>query len=383
MSGNILTLLVVSALFGLSFGVYELALPFFLKAHGISLTSMGYIFAVPALFVCLIRVGAGWWSDFTGRKGFYAAALAVSALANLCTPFLPAVAFQIVLKSVRESTVEVRKTMHALVLFESARAKFLDLIGKTTSAEYLFMGLGALGAGYWLHHLATGQGQPEHSALLLSAAILATAFLLFALFFQEPERAAPRDDAPPRPSLFSLGLDRRLNIIIVSTFIFNIGLWCTHCQVMPLFFTDKFGATRSEVGWIMAVHRFTVALPMALVGLMVKRRLKLFYVLFMALEGLTLVASALIPTFWPATIVWLLHDLVGAGIWVPIQSTLIQQYARENSRGADVAKAMAIAAIGSIFGPILAGYLYPISVDLPFIVGGGIIALSALILLPL
>jgi len=103
----------------------------------------------------------------------------------------------------------------------------------------------------------------------------------------------------------------------------------------------------------------------------------------MALEGLTLVASGLIPTFWPATIVWLLHDLVGAGIWVPIQSTLIQQYARENSRGADVAKAMAIAAIGSIFGPILAGYLYPISVDLPFIVGGAIIALSALILLPL
>ena len=82
-------------------------------------------------------------------------------------------------------------------------------------------------------------------------------------------------------------------------------------------------------------------------------------------------------------VVWVAHDIIGASIWYPIQERFIQQFSRPDRRGADVAKANALMALGAIAGQALAGPLMSLEPALPFFVGGAMIALASLILIPL
>ena len=77
MKRNFVVLLAVSVLFGLAFGVYELALPLFLKSRGFSPVAGSLVFAVPALCAILMRLSAGHASDRLGRKGVNTFALAL------------------------------------------------------------------------------------------------------------------------------------------------------------------------------------------------------------------------------------------------------------------------------------------------------------------
>ena len=91
-------------------------------------------------------------------------------------------------------------------------------------------------------------------------------------------------------------------------------------------------------------------------------------------------ACAVVPHFWTSAGIFLLHDLIGAGIWVPIQAMIIQQYSRDDRRGIEVGKVMAWTSTGVIAGPLAAGFLlslgqaYPslakASVTFPFLFSG-------------
>ena len=383
MNRNVWTLIAVSGLFGLAFGVYELALPFYLRSKGISVTLMGIIFAVPMLCTFVIRIGFGSLSDRFRRKPFYSGALTLCTAACAATPLTALVWAQVVLKCVRESAVELRKTLHSVLLYEAAEGPFIDNIGKTSGAEFLLMAVGSVAAGYWLVAGGSGTAPAEDSVFWLCAGMLAACVAVFALLFSEAE--AKR--IPPKRSAWrefvAADLDPRLVHMTVAIFIFNIGLSASHSQIPPLFFQDKFGFSKDVVAWIMAGHRLTIALPLLLVGQVVTRPMKWLYVTFVLVEGLILSVSGMIPAAWLATSVWLLHDLIGAGIWIPTQLTLMQQFAKPESRGAEVSKVMALSSLGLVLGPPLAGVLYERSVSLPFIVGGAFIALSALVLIPL
>ena len=81
--------------------------------------------------------------------------------------------------------------------------------------------------------------------------------------------------------------------------------------------------------------------------------------------------------------VWLAHDLIGAGVWVPIQSAFIQKYSREDRRGRDVSKVLALGSLGWIFGPLLAGGIFDRWYGGPFVLSGAIMILSAFVLFAL
>jgi MFS family permease len=70
------------------------------------------------------------------------------------------------------------------------------------------------------------------------------------------------------------------------------------------------------------------------------------------------------------------HDLIGAGIWSPIQATLIQRFSSDEKRGLDVGKVLAWGSIGAIFGPLIAGNLALISSKLPFFISGILIIIA-------
>ena len=74
---------------------------------------------------------------------------------------------------------------------------------------------------------------------------------------------------------------------------------------------------------------------------------------------------------------------MGAGLWIPIHSAIIQDECRDATRGLDLSKTLAFAALGGAVGPVLAGHLSETSISAPYLVSGLLVAASSLILLAL
>lgn len=379
----------VSVLIGLAMAVYENALPFYLRDEEFSGLGMGLTYAVPALAVFVLRQMAGRWSDLVGRKLVYLIALVANGLMTLLTPLAGGVAAQTALKSVREPALQIRNMIHSVLLYEGMPKRFIDLFGKTRGAEFLFQGIGALLAA-WSYSLLRGRVRisPERLLLLTSGGLVIASAVVFAALYREKGFKRSSAQGIGLRDFIRPSLDTRLYVLMASIFVFNIGLSCSHCFALQLFFLEKFHASRETVFVISALHRFMMAIPLLFVGWVVRGNYKRLYIIFSVTEGALIAAPAFIGTLWPAAGVWLLHDLFGAGIWLPIQHALLQRYSRPESRGREMGIVLSISYLGMVVGPILAGFLRGSRVadastrtGLPFLAGGVIVVASAAILL--
>ncbi|MGQ9698763.1 MAG: MFS transporter [Armatimonadota bacterium] len=370
MNRNVATILIVSALFGLSFGVYDFVLPFYLSERGFSYARMANVFAISSASVVFVRVVMGKLSDAWGRKSFYSASLLGSAVASVLTPTAISVPALAGLKALREASALTRDTMHSVLLYAETRTGFLNIIGKSRGIEFLTQAGGTLAAGILLASLGS-------SRILIGAGLVsAVAFFIFTSMFREkPQEPSAAEENSA--GIFSFDMSRNLKIITLAAAVSMLGISVSHCFIMPLFFARKFNAAPSAVGVVMTLHRLSLAFPLLIFsGWLSGFNLRRLYMASIACQGITTILAAAIPHFWAASIVWLLHDLIGAGVWVPIQSTLIQAYSRECARGLDVGKSLALSSLGGVAGPYLAGWLAPISISAPFLVSG-IITMAA------
>ncbi|MHB9024286.1 MAG: MFS transporter [Armatimonadota bacterium] len=374
MKANLWIILVISLLFGVSTGVYEFVLPLFLRARNISYESLGLIFAIAGLAMVLARIYMGGLADRLGRKVLYGWALAVCGLVTGLTPLFPAQVMQAILKTLRETAALTRETLYPVVLYEERQHGFLNLIGKFRGLEFLLQGGGTLLAGLLIAATAQPLAGYRLSLYIAGGAMLAGA-LLWAGLFTERFRPAPQQVISLR-ALFSIDLHPNLLLLAVSGIIFTFGVQISHSFYLPLFFTERFGAPAALVSIIMVLHRLTIGLPMLIVGHLPLKNLRAWYIGALLMEGVTMSASALIPHFWTSAGVFLLHDFIGAGIWSPIQATLIQRYSRDATRGLEVGKVLAWSSIGSIIGPLAAGTLAAKSTVLPFFASGLVMALA-------
>ena len=375
MNRNIKVLLAVSALFGVTSGAYDFVLPYYLKERGLSFESMGLIFAFASAGMLALRVMMGQLADRWGRKMFYGLSLGASAVAMSLTPLTASVLGQSVLKTIREAMLLTRDTHHPVILYEESRGRFMDFLGKTRGFEYIFQGVGTVVPGVTIAVLGTGGN------LLLAGAVMAVTFLVFWLLFGESWSPHQRLAQAGLRDLFSFRMHRNLQIITISTFIFNVGLTTSHSFILPLFFSEKFGVSAGVVAGVMVIHRLTIALPLLLAGAMAIRRLKDVYILTLALEGAILAASAMIPNFYGAAGVWLLHDLLGAGLWIPVQNLIIQEYTDPANRALEMGKILAFGGVGTILGPFLAGVLAERNISAPYFVSGVLMIVAVIPLL--
>ncbi len=365
---NIVVLLWVSALYGLAIGTYELALPLYLRSHGFTAMAGSLVFAVPVAATIILRLCVGRISDRLGRKLFYSLSLLGSAISTLLTPFFPHIIPQIALKSVRDGSGAVRLAMQTVFLYEAAKTKFLALIGKLNGVQLFFHSLGLVIVGYGLGWVLPGawsgsaEGEGYLPVLIFSGLAALLAFALLAWGLREKFPARQTKSVPFLKELISLKLDPRLYVLMLSMLIFNIGLGTTHSYIMYQFWLDKFSVGRVGAGWIMAVHRFSFAVPLFFAGSIVRgplyRHRRLAMIVFVCLEGIVIAAAGMIPILYLALAVWLLHDLAGAGLWQPIRDSLLQRYCRGQVRGTDTAKAFALAQVGYVCGAVLGGWCY-------------------------
>lgn len=372
MSRNIKILLIVSIIIGASVGIYEFVLPYYLKEQGVSFEKMGYIFSISTIAMFVVRIVSGQLADTWGRKRVYVVGVLSCAFATLLTPFTASILLLILLKTTRDVGMLMRDTVHPILIYEENRSKFMNFIGKTRGMEFLFQATGTTIAGASFIVLGTGRNL-WLAGILVFIALMFLALGLHVKPIEEKENTIKR-------TLLSLNLPRNLIIIMFANFIFSIGLSISHSFIMPLFFSEKFKVSEGVVSIVMVIHRITIALPMLVIGNLKIKRLKAFYIGSVFIQGIVTSTSALIPNFVVASAVWLLHDFVGAGVWGPIQSTIIQQSCRDESRGSDMSKTIAFSALGGAIGPTLAGYLSNISISAPFFMSGLLIILSTPIL---
>ncbi|MFB3880615.1 MAG: MFS transporter [Armatimonadota bacterium] len=388
MNRNVKTVLAVSILFGMSTGIYEFVLPFYLKERGISYETMGAIFAVAAAGMLGLRVVMGRLADLWGRKPFYGLSLGGSAVAMWLTSLSASALGQGALKTVREAMLLTRDTLHPIVLYEESRGKFMSFLGKTRGFEFLFQAAGTVISGLTLGGaMVLGVVMPALGTggnLRLAAVLTAAGFFVFWLLFREGWSPHQRVGSRGLRELLSFDLHRNLKVIAISVLIFNVGLTTSHSFVMMLYFPDKFGVSKQMVSAVMVGHRLTIALPLLLAGTLVTRNLKSVYMWTLAAEGAVISVAALVPNFYGAAGVWLLHDLIGAGVWTPIQSLIIQDHTRPETRALEMGKVLAFGSIGTILGPLLSGFLYQrVGVNAPFIASGLLMIVAAGALGPL
>jgi MFS family permease len=154
--------------------------------------------------------------------------------------------------------------------------------------------------------------------------------------------------------------------------------------VFALFTQHTFGWTAMQNGLLFTyIGVIVVVMQGGLVGLLVKwmgeQRLLLVGLLLLA-GGLVLVPVSTNPALLLITLGIL---SVGDGAVTPIVSTLLSFVSPPNAQGETLGFAQGIAGLGRILGPLAAGSLFTLGVNLPFLLGGLLAIAGVVLALPL
>ena len=418
MRRNVLALILAGGLFGLAFGVYELALPLFLDDVAVRLEAIGLVLAAGAAANLFVVIYGGRLTDRLGRKGIYGGNLLLVAAATAVTPLFRHVAVLAVLKTVWHASVSLSRTLRGVLVYESVPTerftrRFGQLVGLEKSSHALgFLCVGFVGVG-------AGAVLSYEGVFLISGLAVAVGALAFFLLFRERYHPAPAGTAAHLTlrGLFTLDLHPKLYLIMAAGFLAGAGFGASH-GLWTLYFRRQFdgpwsadlaafdawlegawpalaevwtaggrGAQFALISLIAVVHRLLMGLPMFLIAPLLRRRLKGLYVGTMAFQGFIIagpaVADWLTGSFLLVTVLWAGHDLVGAAVWLPIHERYIQTYSRPEQRGADVARTKAVMVLGFALGVALAGPLMAAEPALPFLVGGLLVTAASLPLVAL
>lgn len=417
MRQNLVGLLVANCLFGLAFGIYELAFPLFLDDVGVRPSAIGLVLAAGAAVNFLIVVYGGRLADRLGRKGIYGSTFLALGAAMAATPLVPHIAFLTVVKTLQQASCALSRSLRGVMVYESvAVERFTRTFGQIVGLENCCHTLGFACVGFV--GLGAGATLSYEGLFLIGTAALVVAAAAFFLLFRERAAAAPRPAVRlTLRDLVRLDLHRKLYLIIAAGFIIGVGFGISHGLWMLYFRRHLAGPWAGELAgfdawlrgawpalaaaWtggdrgaqfalislVAVAHRLMMGVPMLVLAPLVRSRVKGLYVGAMAVQGVAIaapgVADWLTGSFLLVTATWVIHDMVGAAIWVPIQEGFIQKFSRPERRAADVAKAQALMALGFVAGVALAGPVMAADPALPFVVGGGLISLASLILLPL
>ena len=346
--------------------------------------SMGLIFGVSQVGMLAVRWFAGTGSDAMGRKPFYASALAISSGAMGLVPVWGTPLAIGAVKTARDMAGTMYDAVRPVVVYEEAGPRFMKWIGRVDGVIFTFIAVGALATGGLISML--GYRWPFAVAAVLG---FTAAFILFR-GYRERTRKKNRMAPLGVSDLVRVALTPALWTIVVSNFILNIRIATSHSFYLLLFFKDKFGFSVTMLGAIQMLHRLSLGIPLFFAGAMmdrpsVRRHHMSIYAASVTAQGLFITGAGLIPSAMGATIIFVLHDLVGATFWGPINASLIQAHARPSQRGADVALVTGLSGLGWIFGPLLAGWLADTLSwhDGPFVVSGVISIIGGLLILRL
>ncbi|MEM3957816.1 MAG: MFS transporter [Thermoproteota archaeon] len=383
LNGKGLSALIVSTwLFGFSFGLYEIMFPLYMDHVSISLMEIGYVFTASAIFIAFLSIFLGAKSDKYGRKIFVALASLLAGLSYFLTPQFKSIGIMVLVKILFDSAVTIRNAVFATMVYEQDHKAFIASYSKVSGLEFTSQALGLASAGLFIS--TYGYWLP----LVFSGLLQLIGFSAIVFFFPE-EKVSPAKRVAKTLGGKHLGkgLNRGLMIMAVSGLVVTIGGSATHCFITPMFFSKKFSLSPETLSILMTVHRLSLGIPMLFSSRIITGLKKFSYksslILFTCIQGVFTSLATVPSDFTTSAALWLLHDPAGASVWLPLRSYLVQKHCNDETRGRDFNVVNFVSSLGNIMGPFLAGYFGSIDINMPFFIGGLVIILSNLLLIPL
>lgn len=379
---GLIALTVSTWFFGFSSGLYEILLPLYMDSLSISLMDIGYVFTISALFIAFLSIFLGAKSDIYGRKVFMTSALLLGGFSHLLTPFFSSVIAIAIVKTMFDSAVAVRGAVFTPMVYEQDRHGFISSYSRISGLEFISQAIGLISAGLLVSIFG------YRVAFTISSILQIIGFLILAFFFKENRKVREKDFLKTNgEGNVEKKFSRELKVLSVSGIVLLAGSSATHLFTMTLFFSKKFSLSPEVLSILMTMHRLSLGVPMLYNDRIIKgsKRLsyKSFLILFTTMQGLFTALATVPQGFLASAFIWLLHDPFGASVWFTLRNFLIQKYAGDKTRGRDYNIVSFISSVGNIIGPFIAGYFGSIDINLPFLIGGLIMILSNLLLIPL
>jgi MFS family permease len=359
----------------LGFGIILPFLPYYTLKLGGGGLQVGILLTSYSLAQLVGAPILGRISDRTGRRPILLLSLAGASVAmvlsGLATTLIALYAAR-ALAGLFGGSISTAQAYVADVTGPGERAKYMGLVGASVGLGFVFgpaagAGIGALGGGF-----------PQAAFL---AAGLAAANFAFAFFkLREPRRR--RDTGQRRPtvrqwllSVFRPGLWQ----VFWATFFITFAFVCMEVA-FALFGKERYGLDAAGFGSVLAfVGLLVAAVQGGLVGRVTGRLgVRPVAVLGCALMGIALLLVPAMPVLLAAA--GALGVLaVGQGLSFPTVATLASQVADAGEQGAILGLRQSMAAAARAVGPVAAGAIFDLRASLPFLAGGALALLAALL----
>lgn len=388
----IFTLLAIVFVDLLGFGLIIPLLPYYADRFGASTLTIALLFAAYSFCQFLASPMLGSWSDRIGRRPVMMVSQWGSVLGYLI--LASATLFEFGDPRVAIGLIFLARIIDGFTAgnITVAHAYIGDAVPPAGRAGVLGMMGAAFGLGFALGPAlggTLGHFNPSLPALI-SAALSFTASMLVWRLLPESHRDRSRTVA----SGFTLSR-KRINAIKDQPMVFHLaGIWFLSMlafvmlePTIPIFLKDLFGYGELQAGLFFGGVGFIIIVvqgglirplnkrvgewPLAVTGAIIGVVAMLVYAYVSGSPLLAILASAAIL------------NAVGRSLQTPTLSALLSQNAHADTQGIAYGVFQGMASLARVIGPLLAGVLYAFDPPVMFLVGAGLLAVSAFWLISL
>lgn len=362
------------------FGLILPLLPFWAERLGANPLEVGLILTVYALAQFLFTPLLGALSDRFGRRPIILASLVIEAVGFALTALagtLPLLLVARFIGGLGAANIGSAQAVVADVTAPKDRARGMGMVGAAIGLGFVVgPALGGVLANF-------GSTVPFWAAFVVA---LLNAVLVLALL---PETRARRASGykTPSPFAFFAGWKRAsqnpvIARLILVNLLFTLAFTAMEA-VFPLFSQRVFGWQATQNGYIFTyVGVLIVIMQGGMVGQLVKR----FGERGVQIAGLALLTVGLALLPFGVTLGVLLVALgllsIGDGAVTPTNNALLSLAAPADAQGETLGLSQGMAGLGRMVGPVVAGWLFGMSIGLPFFVGAALTLLALLVALP-